>query len=71
MIITNSIASPISIYVDGNRCRVCGRCPAQRVCKVKAVIRIDRDESPFVDVHRCYGCMLCVLECPFDAIIAG
>jgi Fe-S-cluster-containing hydrogenase component 2 len=39
------------------------------VCKVKAIVRIDLDESPFIDVHRCHGCMLCVVECPYEAII--
>jgi MinD superfamily P-loop ATPase len=44
---------------------------AQQVCKVKAIVRIDRDEPPFIDVHRCHGCMICSVECPFQAIITA
>lgn len=57
------------LYIDDNRCQACRRCLAQRVCKVKAIVRIDRDEPPFIDTHRCYGCKVCVVECPFEAII--
>lgn len=59
-----------SFHVDYGRCRACRRCLAKNVCKVKAIVRIDRDEPPFIDVHRCYGCRLCLVECPFDAITA-
>ena len=63
--------SKASLHIDDDRCHVCRRCPAQQVCRVKAIVRIDRDEAPFIDVHRCHGCMLCVVECPFEAIIAA
>ena len=65
----NASTNRALLYVDDGRCRSCRRCLAQQVCRVKAIVRIDRDESPFVDVHRCHGCMVCVTECPFDAII--
>jgi MinD superfamily P-loop ATPase len=59
-----------ALYIDDALCRICQRCLAQRVCKVKAIVRIDKGEAPFVDVHRCHGCKVCVVECPFDAIAA-
>ena len=35
-------------------------------------MRLDPDESPFLDVSRCYDCRLCIPACPFEAIsIAG
>lgn len=60
-----------SLYIDDDRCHTCRRCLAQQVCKVRAIVRIDRDEPPFVDVHRCHGCLICVVECPFEAIVAA
>ena len=56
------------LHVDDSRCQVCRRCLAQQVCKIRALVRIDSDEPPFIDVHRCYGCKVCLSECPFDAI---
>jgi Fe-S-cluster-containing hydrogenase component 2 len=50
---------------------MCQRCLAQQVCKVKAIVRIERDDIPFIDVHRCYGCKVCLLECPFEAIVTN
>ncbi|MCB8920871.1 MAG: 4Fe-4S binding protein [Ardenticatenaceae bacterium] len=58
----------IGLYVDDGRCRNCRRCLAQKVCKTKALIRIDHDEPPFIDVHRCLNCRTCLQECPFEAI---
>lgn len=69
MIIISPIAAKTTLHVDSNHCRVCRPCPAQRVCNVKAIIRIDRDEPPFIDAHRCHGCKLCLIECPFEAIV--
>ena len=67
---TTSKISSGALYIDDDLCQACGRCLAQKVCKVKAIMRIDRDEPPFIDVHRCYGCMVCMVECPFNAIMA-
>ena len=68
------IGSPVhntSLYIDDALCRACRRCLARQVCNVRAIVRIDRDEPPFIDVHRCHGCKLCVVECPFTAIVSG
>jgi MinD superfamily P-loop ATPase len=67
--ISHSVSQTL-LQIDDTRCHICQPCLAQRVCKVKAIVRIDRDEPPFIDVHRCHGCMLCVVECPFDAVVA-
>jgi len=53
------------------RCQVCDRCPARSVCRSKALVRIDADEPPFVDSSRCYGCQVCIPQCPYGAIVAN
>jgi MinD superfamily P-loop ATPase len=68
----NSLTSGKALLViDDERCQACRLCHAKRVCKVKAIVRIDDDETPFIDIHRCHGCMLCVVECPFAAIASA
>jgi len=66
-----TIISKTMLYVDDNRCQACRHCVAQQVCKIRAIVRIDLDEPPFIDVHRCHGCKVCLSECPFDAIITA
>jgi MinD superfamily P-loop ATPase len=56
------------LHIDDARCHICRRCLAQIVCRVRAIVRIDADEAPVIDVHRCRGCKVCTLECPYDAI---
>ncbi|MGQ9792062.1 MAG: 4Fe-4S binding protein [Anaerolineae bacterium] len=51
------------------RCHLCRRCLAQRACRIRALMRIDEDEAPVVDSHRCRGCLLCATACPHDAIV--
>ncbi len=59
-----------TLYIDFNLCLNCNRCLAQKACTTKAIIRIDRDEPPFIDIHRCRGCLVCVAECPVTAVVA-
>ncbi len=58
----------IRLQIDDERCRACQRCLAAEACKVRAIVRLDPDESPFLDASRCYDCRLCVLACPLKAV---
>ena len=58
----------IRLRIDDWQCRACRKCPAGEVCRVKALVRLDPDEPPFIDVSRCYDCRLCIPACPFGAI---
>jgi Fe-S-cluster-containing hydrogenase component 2 len=55
-------------YLDAELCQCCDKCAARAVCRSKALVQLDRGDSPFVDASRCYGCDLCVPACPFGAI---
>jgi Fe-S-cluster-containing hydrogenase component 2 len=62
------MARQAHLFVNSDHCRACRRCLAAGSCKVRAVVRIDPDEPPFLDVSRCYDCRLCIAACPFGAI---
>ncbi len=34
----------------------------------RAIVRIDLEELPYIDIERCYDCRLCIPACPFDAL---
>jgi MinD superfamily P-loop ATPase len=55
-------------HVEDELCQVCRKCLARTVCKSKAIVQLDPDESPFIDASRCYGCHLCITTCPHEAI---
>jgi TPP-dependent indolepyruvate ferredoxin oxidoreductase alpha subunit len=63
-----SATNSVTLFIDDDLCQVCSPCLAIQACKVRAIVTIDREEPPFVDMHRCYGCMLCLKECPFEAV---
>jgi MinD superfamily P-loop ATPase len=67
---TKAQATAVPRVIDG-LCRACPKCVARKVCRTKAIVRIDQDEAPFIDPSRCYGCQVCVTECPFGAIVAA
>jgi MinD superfamily P-loop ATPase len=57
------------LHVVDELCHACRQCLARTVCKSKAIIQLDPDESPFIDASRCYGCHLCITTCPHQAIV--
>ena len=57
------------LEIDDTLCRVCGTCHARQVCRGSAIRVIDRGEAPFLDMSRCWGCLVCVPTCPFGAIV--
>jgi TPP-dependent indolepyruvate ferredoxin oxidoreductase alpha subunit len=67
---TNGTArSTITLYIDDARCHVCGKCLAKTVCRGNAIRIIDRGEPPFLDMSRCWGCLICLDACPFGAVV--
>ncbi|MBI5841901.1 MAG: 4Fe-4S binding protein [Chloroflexi bacterium] len=62
------MAREIRIQVGTETCQTCRPCLAADVCKVRAIMRIDDDEPPYIDIERCYDCRLCVPACPFGAL---
>jgi TPP-dependent indolepyruvate ferredoxin oxidoreductase alpha subunit len=67
---TNGTArGSITLTIDETTCHVCGKCLAKAACRGNAIRIIDRGEAPFIDMSRCWGCLVCVATCPFDAIV--
>jgi len=62
------MAREFRIQVQSENCRTCRHCLAAEVCKVRAIVRIDDDEPPYIDIERCYDCRLCIPACPFEAL---
>jgi len=57
------------LKVDDDLCRACRKCLAGDACRGNAFVRFDREESPFLDMSRCWGCMICIPACPFGAVV--
>lgn len=61
--------SHITLVIDAEKCRVCGKCLAKTACRGNAIRVLDRGDMPFLDMSRCWGCLVCVPACPFDAVV--
>ncbi|MBN1564543.1 MAG: 4Fe-4S binding protein [Anaerolineae bacterium] len=59
----------IALMIDEDRCQVCDVCLAKSKCKGNAIRIIDKGEVPFLDMSRCWGCMVCMTACVNDAIV--
>ncbi|MBN2305049.1 MAG: 4Fe-4S binding protein [Anaerolineae bacterium] len=67
---TNGTArTNVLLAIDDTRCRVCEICLARQACRGKAIRVIDRDDPPFLDMSRCWGCRVCVTACPHGAVV--
>ncbi|MCK6582503.1 MAG: 4Fe-4S binding protein [Anaerolineales bacterium] len=62
------MAREIRLEIRTENCQVCRHCLAAEICKVRAIMRLDLDEPPYIDIERCYDCCLCVFACPYEAI---
>jgi len=60
----------VAPHIVQERCRACNKCLARQVCRPRAILIKDPEDSPFIDASRCYGCRACVTACPFDAVAA-
>lgn len=54
--------------IDWDLCQVCDPCLARQACKTRAIVKIDPDEPPYIELSRCTSCSQCILACGFAAI---
>lgn len=62
-------SQPFKLIVDEDVCHACRRCLASETCRGNAFVAYDPGEAPFIDMSRCWGCLTCVVQCPFGAIV--
>lgn len=65
------MAREIRLRINDESCQACRRCLAVKVCTVRAIVQLDLDEPPYLDIQRCFDCRLCIAACPFGAIGMG
>lgn len=51
------------------QCRHCQDAPCIRACPSGAMQRDENQDAVIIDQSRCRGCWMCVMSCPFGAII--
>jgi Fe-S-cluster-containing hydrogenase component 2 len=68
-VISSAGKAPFRLSIDEAACRCCNRCFAAQTCRGNAFRTLDRGDSPFIDMSRCWGCLTCVSACPFGAVI--
>jgi len=49
-------------------CRNCQPCQVEANCPMKAVLREQNNEKPWVDFYMCSGCLKCKAFCPNHAV---
>lgn len=59
------------LQIDEVRCKACRRCLASEACRMRAIVRLEPGDVPFLDLARCYDCRVCMPACPFQAIYAN
>jgi Pyruvate/2-oxoacid:ferredoxin oxidoreductase delta subunit len=62
-------ARSIMLKVDDDRCQRCKTCLSDGICRGNAFVRFERAESPYINMSKCWGCLVCVKACPFEAVV--
>ncbi|GEM_PF-2898811 len=60
---------PFKLQIDEQACRHCRRCLAAEACRGNAFLVLDPEDSAFIDMSRCWGCLKCMTVCPFRAVV--
>ncbi len=55
--------------IDADKCRTCRQCVARKSCRLKALVQFESNELPYIDRELCRGCLVCLDDCPFRAIV--
>ena len=61
--------NPRAPQIDADKCKACRQCVARKTCKLKALVQFESHELPYIDRELWRGCLVCMEECPFRAIV--
>jgi Fe-S-cluster-containing hydrogenase component 2 len=50
-------------------CQQCEDPPCAAICPVQAIVRDPETDAVIVDGDLCVGCQMCVVACPFGAVV--
>ena len=57
-----------SIKTDEELYQACKECLARKVCRVKAIVRVDRGEVPSIELSHYFDSRLCIRASAFGAM---
>jgi MinD superfamily P-loop ATPase len=54
--------------IEWDACITSEICEAIKVCKTRAIVRLDPEDPPYIEHALCSSCGECIMACPYSAI---
>lgn len=59
---------PFRLSINDAYCGQCNSCLAKQICRGSAILIVDPEDMPFIDLSRCWECLKCIAACSCSAI---